>query len=104
MWLDQGGLQLAEAGTYDLDADAEQQKGGQPHHYIRAVVAKSSNCGLGKAVTKIDRGGYSREAGNGHPSEHRKMSEIDDLLWPLATERNGDRDSSRSNGEWHVNG
>jgi hypothetical protein len=101
MWRDRGSLQLAEAGPGDLDADAEQQKGGQPHHHIRAVVAKSGNRGLGKAVTNIDRGGDSREAGNGHPGEHRKMSEIDDLLWPLATEGNGDRDCSRSNGERH---
>jgi len=47
--------------------------------------------GLGKAVTNIGRGGDSREAGNGYPGEHRKMSEIDDLLWRLATEGNGDR-------------
>jgi len=56
MWLDQGGLQLAEAGTYDLDADAEQQKGGQPHHHIRAVVAKSDNRAPGPTVSSMVNG------------------------------------------------
>ena len=65
------------------------------------MFAKRGNCRLGKAVANIDRGSDGSEAGYVHTSNNREMGEIIDLLRPLAAERDGNRDCSRSNRKRH---